>query len=152
MQRITEKPRADWQAQVEALGLTYHTIDGQLYWDESAYYRFTAVEIERLEKATRELQRLCVEAAERAIRDNWRERLAISEPVWREIISSWERDDLSLYGRFDLMWDGNGDPKLLEYNADTPTSIIETAVAQWQWKVDVQPRSDQFNRLHEALV
>lgn len=152
MQRITDRPRADWQAQVEALGLTYHTIDGQLYWDESAYYRFTAVEIERLENATRELQRLCIAAAERAIRDDWRERLAISEPAWREIIASWERDDLSLYGRFDLMWDGNGDPKLLEYNADTPTGLLEASVIQWQWLQQTRPNDDQFNSIHEQLL
>jgi len=152
VQRITERPRADWQAQVEALGLTYHTIDGQLYWDESAYYRFTAVEIERLENATRELQRLCVEAAGRAIRDNWRERLAIPELAWREIIASWERDDLSLYGRFDLMWDGNGDPKLLEYNADTPTGLLESSVVQWQWLQQTRPHNDQFNSIHEQLL
>lgn len=152
MQRITERPRAGWQAQVEALGLTYHTIDGQLYWDESACYCFAAVEIERLEKATRELQRLCVEAAEHAIRDDWRGRLAIPEPAWREIISSWERDDLSLYGRFDLMWDGTGDPKLLEYNADTPTGLLEASVIQWQWLQQTRPHDDQFNSIHEQLL
>jgi glutathionylspermidine synthase len=151
MHRVTERPRADWESQVEALGLTYHTIDGQRYWDESAHYRFTRMEISRLENATRELQRMCIAAAERAIRDDWRERLAIPEPAWREVIASWERDDLSLYGRFDLMWDGGGDPKLLEYNADTPTGLLEASVVQWQWLQQTHPHDDQFNSIHEQL-
>ena len=152
MQRVVSAPRADWQAQVESLGLTYHTIDGELYWDESAYYRFPYAEILRLERATEELQRLAIAAAERAIRDDWRVRLGISEPAWREILASWERDDPSLYGRFDLLWDGSGDPKLLEYNADTPTGLLEASVIQWQWLQQTHPHDDQFNSIHEKLL
>lgn len=152
MQRVPLTPRHDWQAQVESLGLTFHTIDGELYWDESAFYRFSSHEIERLEHATDELQRLCIAAAERAIRDDWRQRLAIPEPAWKEVIASWERDDPSLYGRFDLMWDGSGEPKLLEYNADTPTGLLEASVVQWQWLQQTWPDSDQFNSIHERLL
>jgi glutathionylspermidine synthase len=152
VQRILTQPRTDWRAQVESLGLTYHTIDGELYWDESAHYHFSYAEILRLERATTELQRLAIAAAERAIRDDWRTRLGISEAAWREIIASWERDDLSLYGRFDLMWDGSGDPKLLEYNADTPTGLLEAAVVQWQWLQQTHPHEDQFNSIHELLL
>jgi glutathionylspermidine synthase len=36
-----------------------------------------------------------------------------------------------LYGRFDLAYRGDGPPKLLEYNADTPTALFEAAVVQW---------------------
>ena len=48
------------------------------------------------------------------------------------IAASWKRRDASLYGRFDLRYDGQGPAKLLEYNADTPTSLFETAVFQWE--------------------
>ncbi len=152
MQRIVTQPRPDWRAQVESLGLSYHTIDGELYWDESAHYRFSYSEILRLERATEELQTLAITAAERAIRDDWRGRLGITEAAWREIIDSWERDDLSLYGRFDLMWDGSGEPKLMEYNADTPTGLLEAAVVQWQWLRQAYPQDDQFNSIHEKLL
>jgi glutathionylspermidine synthase len=152
MQRLKHAPRADWQAQVENLGLSFHTIDGETYWDESAHYRFNSVQISRVEEATRELQRLCVEGAEKAIRENWRQRLFIPEAAWEAIIASWERDDLSLYGRFDLMWDGTGNPKLLEYNADTPTGLLEASVAQWQWLEQCYPQDDQFNSIHEGLL
>ena len=56
----------------------------------------------------------------------------------------------------DFSWDGHGAPKMLEYNADTPTSLIEASVAQWYWLQEVvmpkQPRADQFNSLHEKLI
>src|SRR5207253_2980546 len=48
--------------------------------------------------------------------------------------------------------DGQGDPKLLEYNADTPTALLEASVVQWQWLEDKHPRADQFNSLHEKLL
>ena len=67
---------------------------------------------------------------------------------------SWaERDDeVSLYGRFDLRYDGAGPARLLEYNADTPTSLLEAAGPQWFWLQDRHPGLDQWNSLHERLV
>lgn len=35
-----------------------------------------------------------------------------------------------LYGRMDLAYDGQGWAKLLEYNADTPTSFYESTAFQ----------------------
>ena len=57
-----------------------------------------------------------------------------------------------MYGRFDLAYDGVNPPKLLEYNADTPTSLLEAAVVQWYWLQDKFPKRDQFNSLHERLI
>ena len=65
---------------------------------------------------------------------------------------SWEREDFSLYGRFDFAYDGVGYPKLLEYNADTPTALVEASVAQWFWLQEVHPAADQFNSIHEELI
>src|SRR5207248_2752677 len=68
------------------------------------------------------------------------------------IIKTWNDEPPAIYGRFDLIYDGSTPPKLLEYNADTPTALIEAAVVQWYWKEDVHPQSDQFNSIHERLV
>jgi glutathionylspermidine synthase len=65
---------------------------------------------------------------------------------------SWEAEPPSLYGRFDLAYDGDNPPKLLEYNADTPTSLLEAAVVQWYWLQDLYPKRDQFNSIHERLI
>ena len=152
MERLDLTPRPGWEELVEQFGMTYHTIDGETYWDESACYRFSAAEIDTIDLATAELQRLCVEAAERIIRERLFQRLEIPERFVPEIVASWERDDPSLYGRFDLAYDGSAPPKLLEYNADTPTSVLEASVVQWFWLQDCFPKADQFNSIHEKLI
>jgi len=152
MNRIATSPRHDWQAKVEEVGLTYHTPEGNKYWDESVYYQLTGREVDVLEKAANELHTMCIEAAEKVINDNLFEQLCIPAEAIPLIKRSWERDDFSLYGRFDLAYDGHNPPKLLEYNADTPTALVEAAVAQWYWLQDTNRNADQFNSIHERLI
>lgn len=68
------------------------------------------------------------------------------------IVWSWNEEPPAIYGRFDLAYDGIHPPKLLEYNADTPTALLEASVVQWYWLQDVFPKDDQFNSIHEHLV
>jgi len=160
MQRIPCDERADWQQKAAEVGFVFHTIEGERYWDERAYYAFTLAEIERdIEAPTAELDGMCRELASRAIADERiLRRLAIPERYWNYIAASWKRGEPSLYGRFDLRYDGRGPAKLLEYNADTPTSLFETGVFQWLWLEDAAARAivpkdaDQYNSVHEALI
>jgi glutathionylspermidine synthase len=160
MQRIPCDERADWRDTAEQVGFEFHSTDGQPYWDERAYYGFTLKEIEDdLEAATLELDRMCAELAARAVADERILRaLHIPERFWSWIAASFKRGDASLYGRFDLRYDGTGPAKLLEYNADTPTAVFETAVFQWMWleqaiERQIVPRAaDQYNSLHEKLI
>lgn len=78
--------------------------------------------------------------------------MGIPESAVPLIESSWEAEPPSLYGRFDFAYDGINPPKLLEYNADTPTSLLEASVVQWYWLQDTFPKRDQFNSLHERLI
>ena len=135
MQRIVCPERDDWRATAEQAGFDFHTIDGERYWDERAYYAFTLDEIERqIEAPTGEIDAMCLELVGRAVDDErMLRRLKIPEAFWPLISESWHRDEASLYGRLDLSFDGHGPAKLLEYNADTPTSIFEAAVFQWTW-------------------
>ena len=135
MQRIACHERDDWRATADAAGFDFHTIDGERYWDERAYYAFTLDEIERqIEAPTGEIDAMCLELVGRAIDDEtYLRRLRLPETFWPLIRDSWRRDEGSLYGRLDLSFDGRGPAKLLEYNADTPTSIFEAAVFQWTW-------------------
>lgn len=152
MQRHACEPRTDWRAKVEQVGLTYHSHDDGPYWDESACYELTADEVNTLEAAANALHRLCIEAAGVVIENEWWTRLGIPAVAVPDILRSWERDDFSLYGRFDLSYDGLTPPKLLEYNADTPTALVEASVAQWFWQQETQPDADQFNSIHERLI
>jgi glutathionylspermidine synthase len=160
MQRIVCPEREDWQATAESAGFDFHTIDGERYWDERAYYAFTLAQIERqIEGPTGEIDAMCLELAGRAIGDDSiLRRLKIPEAFWPLISESWHNDEGSLYGRLDLAFDGSGPAKLLEYNADTPTSIFEAAVFQWTWLEQAIERriipahADQFNSIHERLI
>ena len=152
MKRHSYQPRAGWREKVESIGLTFHSHEAGPYWDESAGYELTAAEVDELEAAANKLHFLCIDAAEAVIKNNWWARLGIPEVAVPAILRSWERDDFSLYGRFDLSYDGITPPKLLEYNADTPTALVEASVAQWYWLQEVHPEADQFNSIHERLI
>lgn len=41
-----------------------------------------------------------------------------------------------MQGRFDLVYDGVNPPKMLEYNGDTPSLIIESSHLQLSWFKD----------------
>lgn len=165
MQRISTRPRPDWRAKMEALGFDFHTIPTEedpsgVYWDESAHWLLTEAEVDQLDDACVELHKMCLSACQRIVSERLYPLLGIHPDVAKVIEQSWEkRDDpsqFSLYGRFDLAYGGTGHgdgmPKLLEYNADTPTGLYEASVAQWAWLEDVFPDGDQFNSIHEGLV
>jgi glutathionylspermidine synthase len=160
VQRIACEERADWHEQADKAGFAFHTIDGERYWDERAYYAFTLKEIESdIEAPTAEIEQMCYDLVDRAVKDERILRaLRIPERCWTLIATSWKRRDKNLYGRLDLSYDGCGPAKLLEYNADTPTAVFETAVFQWQWLEQAIARgivpktADQYNSLHERLI
>lgn len=151
MKRIQGTPRKDWQTKVESQGFFFHSL-GTSYWNENAHYEFTEKEISKLERATNELHMMCLEAVDHVISHDRFAELSIPVKCVDQIIRSWRYHDLSIYGRFDLAFDGGGEPKLLEYNADTPTSLLEASVIQWRWLKDTHPHLDQFNSIHERLV
>src|SRR6202795_4878748 len=160
MQRIICPERSDWRTTAEESGFDFHTIDGERYWDERAYYAFSLEEIEhQIETPSGEIDAMCLELVSHAVDDeNYLRRLKIPEAFWPLVAESWHRDDGSLYGRLDLSFGAHGPAKLLEYNADTPTSIFEAAVFQWTWLEQgierhiLGPDADQFNSLHERLI
>jgi len=161
MRRIPTAPRSGWREIVESQGLLFHSIGGEPYWDEGAYYLFEAGEVDRIEEATQSLDAMCLEAVEHVIEGGRLDELGIPEAFHDFVARSWERDEHTIYGRFDLSFDGNGPPRLLEYNADTPTSLLEASVIQWFWFRDLlasggdrpeKSRFDQFNSIHERLI
>jgi glutathionylspermidine synthase len=160
MRRLTLAERPDWRDKARAVGFGFHEMYGEPYWLDGVAYAFSLDEIEeQVEAPTEALHELCMALVadvvedERALR-----RLAIPEPYFDLVRDSWRAGDRHLYGRFDLAYNGTGPAKMLEYNADTPTSIFEAAFFQHNWLIDqieagVLPEgSDQFNILQESLV
>ncbi len=151
MKREPAALRPNWRERCEAAGFSYHSMDG-VYWDESACYAFTVAQIDELEAATADLHRLCLEACDHIVRERKFEAFAIPETFVDFVADSWRDREPTLFGRFDLAWDGAGPPRMLEYNADTPTALLEASVIQWFWLRDARPGADQFNSIHEKLI
>ncbi|MGO8500380.1 glutathionylspermidine synthase family protein [Rhizobium leguminosarum] len=160
MKRITLPARPDWLDKARAVGFGFHVMYGEPYWLDDAAYTFTLDEIEtRIEEPSQELHDMCMDLVGDIVRsEESLDRLAIPEDLRDVVQRSWQRRDRHLYGRFDLAYDGTGPVKLLEYNADTPTSVFETAYFQFNWLTDqvalgILPKdADQYNSLQESLV
>ena len=154
------EPRPDWQKKAKAFGFKFHTMHGQPYWDESAYYQFTLKQIEQdLEDPTQEIQQMCLAVVDEVVKsEQLMRQFQIPQAYWQTIADSWQRQDPSLYSRLDFAYNGKGHAKLYENNADTPTSLYESGFWQWLWlqeKVDNNALSrgaDQFNSVQEKLI
>jgi glutathionylspermidine synthase len=132
--------------------MIFHHTEGQVYWNESAYYGLTSRDVELIESATNELWARSLDAVEHVIDTRRYVDLGIPEVAIPLIETSWNDDHPSIYGRFDLGYRTGEPPKLFEFNADTPTMLLEAAVVQWKWKEEVAPAVDQFNSIHEKLI
>ncbi|TFF27298.1 glutathionylspermidine synthase family protein [Jiella endophytica] len=160
MKRIAIPERENWREAAEAVGFGFHEMYGEPYWIDAAAYAFSLAEIEEaIEAPSQELHDMCLDLVADVVRDEAAmERLQIPEAMRDLVARSWQRGDRHLYGRFDFAYDGTGPAKLLEYNADTPTSIFESAYFQYNWLTDniargVLPEdADQYNSIQESLV
>ncbi|UYD59981.1 hypothetical protein LEHPIFIF_00225 [Aeromonas phage avDM9-HANS] len=166
MKRVSIEARKDWLPQLTSEGVLWTTTEEGPYWSEALkqpkYYSFTKSEQESLENAANRIHEMCLEtmswlfeeispAHRRKVFDMFN----IPSVARDDIERSWHDDEWGLYGRFDFIMTKDG-PKLLEYNADTPTILIESAISQWNWFKDNQSKfpagAFQFNEIHEALV
>jgi len=153
MKRIKTDVRPNWQKTVESQGMVYHTAKGVPYWDESAYYEFSAKQVDDMEAATNELHKISLEAVQHVIDEKRYAELHIPKAAIPLIEYSWNNETPAIYGRFDLAYNGDSPPKMLEYNADTPTALLEASVIQWYWLQDkFGKKGDQFNSIHERLI
>jgi glutathionylspermidine synthase len=152
VRRISIDPRPNWQQEVEKYGFLFHTLRGEPYWDETACYQFTRSEIDTLDYGTEDLHNMCLALVEEVVEKRMFGLFMIPQEFEEYVIRSWETREPSVYGRFDLAYDGSGPPKMLEYNADTPTALLEASVAQWDWVRAVDEHGDQFNMIHDRLL
>ncbi len=142
-------------AYLEEIGFVWHTDS-----DESSYLSSQLVEITEAEAAAyyeagNTLYDMFVEAGQYVIGHNLFHEIGIPFNLIAQIKESWESDvHWHLYGRFDLAGGIDGQPiKLLEFNADTPTALFETAIVQWAiLKRNGMDESKQFNIVYDKLL
>ena len=141
------------RALMEDIGMTWHTDpDGSSYIGRELVL-VSEDEAEAYYEAANTLYGLFVEAAQQVIDRQLYMQLGIPSNLVGLIEDSWDKDDIHLYGRFDLAGGLDGLPiKLIEFNADTPTSLFETSIVQWALlKANGMDETRQFNNLHEML-
>ena len=146
------KPLSD--EYLESIGFVWHTDS-----DNSSYISDEIVVISEDEanayyEATNELYDMFAKTGQYVIDNDLFHDLNIPFNLVEMIKESWENDvHWHLYSRFDLAGGIDGKPiKLIEFNADTPTSLFETAIIQWAMlKANGLDEASQFNNLYEAL-
>ena len=147
MKRINIVPRNNWESKIQQQGFVYY----KDYYNEDAAYQFTTFEVNAIETATNNIFDMCLHVVQHVIDNDLWDEFFIPRKYADLIKWSWNEDAISFYGRFDLAYNGH-DIKLLEFNADTPTSLLEAGVIQWYWLQEYDSSKDQFNSTHQKLV
>jgi len=159
MIRLPIEERPDWREKADEYGFQFHTMYDERYWCEDAYYQFSLKQVEAIEDATNEIHQMCLEVVDKvANSEELLEKFQIPRHCREFVRDSWISNQPSLYSRLDFAFDGYGPAKLLENNADTPTSLYESAFFQWLWLEDqvnagkLPQNADQFNSIQEKLI
>ncbi len=142
------------KATLEEIGFTWHTDSDGSHYVADALVKVSEAEAEAYYTAVNEIYGMYVEAAEYVIENDLFFELGIPFNLIEVIKKSWENDvHWHLYGRFDLAGGIDGQPiKLIEFNADTPTGLFETAVLQWAMlKHNGLDEERQFNTVYESI-
>lgn len=152
LERLHMTARSDWADRLAEVGFTFAILPGIFwsrnwypagwgktdpYWNEDAAYKVSAQGMGMIERAAFELHSMCLEAVAEVVESNELLReFGIPDELWPAVRHSWRTRQSDLCGRLDLLWDGEGPPKLAEYNADTPTVMLESGAAQRSWFLD----------------
>jgi glutathionylspermidine synthase len=139
---------------LEQIGFHWHTDSDQTKYVADELVIVSNQEAEAYYEAVNELYDMYATAAQHVIDNNLFFELGIPFNLIELIKKSWENDvHWHLYGRFDLAGGIDGKPiKLIEFNADTPTSLFETAILQWAiLKHNKMDEDRQFNNVYEAI-
>ncbi|PPK62875.1 glutathionylspermidine synthase [Malaciobacter marinus] len=149
-----EKLEALTNEYLESIGFIWHTDEDKTSYIANEVVQITQEEAEAYYEACNELYDMFCEAGDYVIENNLFHEINIPFNLVDAIKESWENDvHWHLYSRFDLAGGIDGKPiKLIEFNADTPTSLFETAIIQWALlKANGLDEASQFNNVYEAL-
>ncbi len=139
---------------LEEIGFFWHTDPDNTPYVASEIVEITSDEADAYYEAANELYEMYTEAGEYVIENELFHEVGIPFNLVEAVKMSWDNDvHWHLYGRFDFAGGIDGKPiKLIEFNADTPTSLFETSILQWAMlKLNNMEESHQFNNLYEAL-
>jgi len=148
---IKELPKAH----LDAMGYTWHNDEDGEYIVKDKFIAVTQVEVDAYKDASNELYEMYVQGAEYVIKNNLYEALDIPEGLVKEIQRSFKEErENHLYGRFDLSGGIDAKPiKLIEFNADTPTLLLESAAIQeLMLRFHGDTSLEQFNTIYSNVA
>lgn len=125
------------------------------WWNEDVAYCLHGEDIARLSGAAAELHLRCLDAVDHVVNEGCYEQLGISDEMGDLVERSWREPGgrhHTLYGRMDLAYDGVSPPKLLEYNAESPTGALEAEVGTRAWLANRHCHDLPFGNLRTALA
>jgi len=139
---------------LEKMGFSWHTDLESDYIVLDKFLQLSSVEVEAYVKATNEIYKMYETSAEYVVKNELFEELDIPPKLIPQIRKSWKKERGNhLYGRFDLSGGIDGkEIKLIEFNADTPTVLLESVVIQYmmlQYNKSVE--AEQFNNIYDAI-
>jgi len=140
---------------LEKLGFSWHTDSDNTNYISNKLVILTEKQAQAYYDAANELYDMFIEAGDYIIENNLFHEVGIPFNLVDLIKESWENDvHWHLYGRFDFAGGIDDKPiKLLEFNADTPTALFESAIIQWAiLKQNGLEETNQFNFIYEALI
>ena len=124
------------------------------YWGETAKIVISQRAEKEIMEATYQLHSMALQAVDRVVGDDsLLQMFSINQDLWPMIKRSWHEGKMDFQGRFDFSWDGVNPPKMLEYNADTPSMTIESSVIQAEWFYDTgnQHTQSQTNMMKDLM-
>jgi len=139
--------------QADRIGYHYYrNADGSHAWREDVCYELDAAALALVTRTAERLNALCMELVAEAVRrPDGLDEFHIPRDLQGYIRDSWYRRDPFLIGRFDLAW-CHGQPKLIEYNADTPATLPESTQMQVTWHAQRGQPHDQAPLNASALI
>lgn len=140
---------------LEELGFQWHTDSDNTSYIANELVCLSEEEANGYYEAANELYDMFVAAGDYIIENNLFHEVGIPFNLVELVKESWQSDvHWHLYGRFDFAGGIDGEPiKLLEFNADTPTALFESAIIQWALlKQNGLDEQSQFNFIYEAIV
>ena len=136
------------------MGYSWHIDEDGEYLVREKLISVTNAEALEYEKATNELYAMYEAGAEYVVKNELFSQLDIPKTLVQEIKRSWREERSNhLYGRFDLSGGIDSRPiKLIEFNADTPTLLLESSVIQFMMlKNSGIQNAAQFNNIYDAI-
>ena len=154
MQKKNLTKDSNWEERIEQTGFIFHTnSDGSPYWVDDYYFSITEKEADNIFAATEEIWEMCKNALTYIILEDKLDEFHIPKSFQSYLKESWLKETPTIYGRFDFAFDQYKHLKLLEFNADTPTTLFECGIVQWYWMQHHFDNSkEQFNTIHEKLI